>query len=585
MTAILAFVLAILFPAWLSPQPLQHVAARPDEGALWTAGPQQSQTPSQPAQGPARDTKAAAKTGSGEIRGRVTDADTGEPLRRARVSLTCPDQSVSRAVRSDLEGRFVFDQLPACRWSMSVSKPSYLALAYGQTRPSESSRLIELADGQTVEKLDMALPRGGVITGRVTDDLGDPVAQVRVAAMRRAYSYTEGHRRLVPVGNGGETDDLGRFRLSGLAAGTYVVGTSFTPVFWARPENGPAFVPTYYPGTPHVAEAQAVTVQTGRERAGTDFALAVGRTVSVSGTVVDSSGRPHPTATVSITYSEGSGSIRLGVPVEAGGQFRATNVVPGEYMLSAQVGEWYTGEGESVTLPISVAGEDITGLTLVLGAGARLIGHIDFAEGVSPDFAAAALRVGTVAERDVTRSSSVREDWSFELRNVDAGRNRFYASGLPAGWWIAAAAVGDRAVPDGLFEVRPGETLAGVRIVLSNRPRAVLSGNAIDERGRPIVRYKVVVFSQDRSRWTAGGPAGGPSFAPVSVTSTPDLRGEFKVNDLRPGRYFAVAVEYLDQGDEFDPEFLDRWSRRATRVEMTEGSQVTVTLKIVKAEG
>ena len=582
MTAILAFVLAILFPAWLSPQPLQHVAAHPDEGALWTAGPQQSQTPSQPAQGPARDTKAAAKTGSGEIRGRVTDADTGEPLRRARVSLSCADQSVSRAVRSDLEGRFVLDRLPACRCSMSVSKPSYLTLAYGQTRPSESSRLIELADGQTVEKLDMALPRGGVITGRVTDDLGDPVAQVRVAAMRRAYSYTEGHRRLVPVGNGGETDDLGRFRLSGLAAGTYVVGTSFTPVFWARPENGPAFVPTYYPGTPHVAEAQAVTVQTGRERAGTDFALAVGRTVSVSGTVVDSSGRPHPTATVSITYSEGSGSIRLGVPVEVSGQFRATNVVPGEYVLSAQVGEWYTGEGESATLPISVAGEDITGLTLVLGGGARLIGRVEFAEGVSPDFAATALRVVTSVEvASLPRSSGVRGDWSFEVRIVDAGRNRFSASGLPAGWWIAAIFVGDRAVPDGVFEVRPGETVAGVRIVLSNRPRAVLSGNAIDERGRPIARYKVVVFSQDRSRW----PAGGQSFAPVSVISSPDLRGEFKVSNLRPGQYFAVAVDDLNQGDEFDPEFLDRWSRRATRVELAEGSQVTVTLKIVKAEG
>ena len=582
MTAILAFVLAILFPAWLSPQPLQHVAARPDEGALWTAGPQQSQTPPQPAQEPARDTKAAAKTGSGEIRGRVTDADTGEPLRRARVSLSCADQSVSRAVRSNLEGRFVFDRLPACRWSMSVSKPSYLTLAYGQMRPSESSRLIELADGQTIEKLDMALPRGGVITGRVTDDLGEPVAGISVWAMRRGYSSSEGRRRPMPVGNGGETDDLGRYRLSGLAAGTYVVGTSFTPWFWFSPENGPTFVPTYYPGTPHVEEAQAVTVQTGRERAGTDFALAVGRTVSVSGAVFDSLGRPHPTAQVSIGYRWGSNSpAGILVHMEADGQFRAANVLPGEYVVTAQAGAWFAGKGESANLPISVAGEDITGLTLVLGAGARLIGRIEFGDGFAPDFPATSLRVMASTELDqLPRASGVRGDWSFELTDVGAGQNAFDVGGLPAGWWIAGIFVGDRPVPDRFFDVRPGETLAGLRAILSNRPRAVLSGNAIDERGRPIARYKVIVFSQDRSRW----PAGRRSLQP-SVVSSPDQLGAFKVSNLPPGRYFAIAVEYLDQGDEFDPEFLDKWSRRAASVELAEGSQVTVTLKIVKAEG
>ena len=63
------------------------------------------------------------------------------------------------------------------------------------------------------------LPRGGVITGRVTDETGEALARVQVYTLFFPPGSTRGQR----MGSGGQTDDLGQFRLYGLAPGDYSV--------------------------------------------------------------------------------------------------------------------------------------------------------------------------------------------------------------------------------------------------------------------------------------------------------------------------------------------------------------------------
>ena len=96
-----------------------------------------------------------------------------------------------------------------------------MSLQYGQRRPNERGTPVEVADGQIVEKVTIALPRGGVITGRISDDVGDPVAGVQVQVLR--YGFTPGGRRLMPVARGDRTDDTGAFRVYGLPPGDYYV--------------------------------------------------------------------------------------------------------------------------------------------------------------------------------------------------------------------------------------------------------------------------------------------------------------------------------------------------------------------------
>ena len=133
------------------------------------------------------------KTGTGRILGRVLASDSGTPIRRAQVRLTAPEIGVKTAL-TDAEGRFEFRELPGGRFSLNASKSGYVNVQYGQTRPFEQGRPIELADKQVLDKADISMPRGGVISGRLTDEFGDPVPDAMVSAMRQTWS--NGRRRL-----------------------------------------------------------------------------------------------------------------------------------------------------------------------------------------------------------------------------------------------------------------------------------------------------------------------------------------------------------------------------------------------------
>ena len=157
----------------------------------------------------AADADAAARwggfdraAGTARIRGRVVAADTGAPLRRAQVRLSAAELRVNRSATTDADGRYEFPDLPAGRYNLSVARSGFVSLSFGQQRPFEQGRPLDLASAQQADKIDFALPRGGVIAGRVTDELGEPLAGVRVQAMRYQY-LPNGRRQLTPVGGGG----------------------------------------------------------------------------------------------------------------------------------------------------------------------------------------------------------------------------------------------------------------------------------------------------------------------------------------------------------------------------------------------
>ena len=102
-----------------------------------------------------------AKTGTGKLRGAVVAADTGSIVRRAQVRISSPDIG-SKTAFTDAQGRYEFKDLPAGRFNLSVSKSGFVSMQYGQSRPFEPGRPIDLVDAQLLEKVDVALPRGSV---------------------------------------------------------------------------------------------------------------------------------------------------------------------------------------------------------------------------------------------------------------------------------------------------------------------------------------------------------------------------------------------------------------------------------------
>src|SRR5688500_16758062 len=109
---------------------------------------------------PPRDASSRATTGKAQIQGRVIAADTGNPLRGALVQVTALEQQVRRAATTDADGRYDVDALPGGRYTLSVSKGGYVTLQFGQQRPFEQGRTIDLADAQVVDRIDFALTRG-----------------------------------------------------------------------------------------------------------------------------------------------------------------------------------------------------------------------------------------------------------------------------------------------------------------------------------------------------------------------------------------------------------------------------------------
>ena len=236
---------------------------------------------------PPRDARPSAQTGRAVVRGRVLAGDTRRPLRRARITLSAPELGGQpRTVGTDADGSYEVSDLPAARYRVEVKRSGYLTLQYGQTRPLEQGRPLQVAAGQTVERVDFLLPRMSIIAGRITDELGDSVEGVMVMALRSRY--WEGRRQLVPTGSAlVMSDDVGQYRILGLTPGTYYV-MAITRETWTVTQGGVTrvmgYAPTYFPGSSLAAEARRITVGLGQEVGGSDFSLVPGRTASVSGT-------------------------------------------------------------------------------------------------------------------------------------------------------------------------------------------------------------------------------------------------------------------------------------------------------------
>jgi hypothetical protein len=148
------------------------------------------------------------------IEGRVVNAATGEPVRKATIQLhTSPDPLKPRYFIevTDANGRFAFADLPAGDLLLRGEKAGFGApLLPG----SEAVPMSRLSPGQAIRDIALAMVPHGVITGRVTDPDGDPVAGGYV----RLY-HVSGFPRQLSRGYDKTTDDQGRYRLIDVAPG------------------------------------------------------------------------------------------------------------------------------------------------------------------------------------------------------------------------------------------------------------------------------------------------------------------------------------------------------------------------------
>jgi protocatechuate 3,4-dioxygenase beta subunit len=531
-----------------------------------------------------RDNEQKSDTGTGRIAGRVIGGENGAPLRRAIVSLWGEGMREGRSATTDEAGRFEFKELPAARFNLNASKAGYVTMRYGQRRAFEAgSRSLHLADGQSVTNVQFNLPRGGVITGRITDEFGEPIAGISVKILK--HQYAEGRRQLMPVmGGWASTDDLGQYRAYGLAAGEYFVSASTgggAGPFGAPSDDRGGFAPTYYPGTPTVADARQVPVRAGTEVTAS-FALLPARTLTISGTAVDSEGKPVVHGFVMV--QEGPAGRQAMFTMNAGGMIRAdgtftiANLTPGEYVLHVNTDRGMEADSESAAVPVTLGTEDVSGLAIVTTRPATIAGQVILDGGQGASLQPAELNFFVVPVEPVSpmfgRPITPKDDWTFEGTARESPA-LIRGGEQAAGWRIKAVLQRGVDVTDTGVVFRPGERVDDVQITLSNR-LSVVTGSAAGDGGGPAKDYVVVVFADDPQRW-------GPASRHIA-SARPDQQGQFEVKGLPPGDYLALAVEYLEEGQDRDPEFLLDMRPSATSFALGEGERKALLLKIVRRD-
>ena len=546
---------------------------------------------------PPRDRPERAPTGTARIRGRVVAADTGAPLRRAQVRVVSYELRVMRTVSTDAQGRFDVADLPPGSYGLTVTRNGYASLQFGQQRPFEGGRVLELANGQLMDRIDFALPRGSVITGRVTDQLGEPVAGVHMQAMR--YHYRPGgDRQLMGTSLSGTdmvTNDLGEFRVPGLLPGTYVLS--------ANPDEGGmrgilrdagpgnhasgdtyGYATTFYPGTLNAEQAEPINVGVG-EVASASFALSTARLIRVSGTVRDSQGRPVAGGWLTLgSRTPTSGWSMSGPQIGADGQFSIANVPPGDYSIGVvpmvtRLEPAASAEFDEVaSVPFTAAGQDITDLIITTTPGATVTGRVIF-EGTSnaarPDRVVAHApdhRTNLVYRHD-GENGAIDASGRFQLRGM-VGRAIFVTSFKDynvrdAGWSMKSVTLNGADITDTPIDIPGAGDLGGIEITLTDTLTRV-SGTVTNARREAVKDYVVVILPERLKEGVLPGR--------FTRTARPNQEGRYEIRGLPAGDYLAVTVPTFEFGNEWDPAFRKQVEPGARRFRLADGQTATLDL-------
>jgi hypothetical protein len=556
------------------PQPGQQVA------------PPSTQPPRMPAR-PLRPGETPPK-GTAVIKGQVLAAGTGSPVRRAQVRAQSMEARGGGVTQTDPEGRYEIKDLPAGRYTVSVMKGGFVPGQFGQRRPGEPGTPLDLSEGQHAEKVNFVLSRGSVIAGRVVDDGGEPVSGTTVSAVR--FQFMSGSRRLMPAGGEGSTDrtdDQGNFRLFGLPPGDYYLSannrsnTMMMPGMQSTETEG--YAPTYYPGTPNIAEASRLTVKAGQEMTGANFALIVARMARVSGRILNSRSEPVTGAMLMMVPDEiMAGPLNMfNAMVGGDGSFQFANVAPGRYNLQVRPNGMPSANSEFATMKVVVGNDDIDNLMVTTGVGATARGVVMIDDGSVPPFRADQVQIFATPAEPMTfmmnpNQNRINDDFSFELTSLSERRliRASVNTGPNSGWYVKSVLLDGEDITDRGAEFTPGRSYDGLQVIFT-RKATDLSGLVTDDRNAPVLDASVVIFPANKDLWT---------FSSRYVrTLRPDTNGKFNIKALPPlDDYLVIAVQNLENGQGSDPDFLARAREEATSFSLTEGENKTVDIRLSK---
>ncbi|HEV2664509.1 MAG TPA: carboxypeptidase-like regulatory domain-containing protein [Blastocatellia bacterium] len=527
-----------------------------------------------PAQQPPSWTAAADQTGrrlkrENVITGRVIGPE-GQPMADASVFAYRIGERLGRghSATVDDDGYFKLLGLSPTAYVLFARAPGYVFAGI----PIEDS-VHRIGDHVTIRMV-----KGGVITGKVTDETGEPLVGVTVRPHR--LRDPEGKPAISSVESldlgVGITDDRGIYRVFGLRPGVYILSIG-GHAYDAQVRND---APTYYPSATRDA-ATEINLRAGEEVSGIDIRHRADRGRIVSGVVtgeVESS--PHNSVGIMLKEVEG-GTFEAATATDNTRGFVFYGAPDGEYELIASRENDAAETTSSARRPISVRGADVSGIELKLAPTASIAGRVAIESPEAPKKCSIkgeqAETSGQVQEQTGRRAvieeillEAVHDDpnprprisgffrfdmygrppnekGEFAMKGLEAGRYRITANLPDEGWRVRAitqsvAGVGKQSsvaakknadISRSGVAIKPGENLSGVEVIVAE-DAATLDGRVVP--GKDGMKLP----SSLRAHLI---PAEATSADDVIRYAETDVRGDgsFEFKHVAPGKYLLHA--------------------------------------------
>ena len=503
----------------------------------------------QTASGPGLGTSIASSGAPDLVTGRVINAVTDQPVRRALVRLN------SRAVLTDSEGKFRFEQNAEINGNILVSKPGF----YASPEYGDAGNLY-LQSSQLAIPLELRLYPEALLTGVVLAPDGTPLSGISVSAMRSIYD--DSARRWMPVGQG-QTDSHGSFRIP-VPAGQYRLQTRY--VLRDR-TNGEAVLPFAVPSVGSGDASQSIRIHSGEEE---NFELRP--TVS-------------PTHTVGISHSESDrGFMRISARASNGGTLQVNSIAgngdetkiqlpQGTYTLTARLMA-NADAAEMAETTITVPDHDISGVVLRFSPVPSIPLELVADGSSNTDSTAPGLSQFGL----VLNSEQADSDGGYVGVGLSSRTNQTFFFLAPPGnyrlvgrntgaWYIKSASYGDSDLLTQNLVVAPGASGIPIRITVSSETGS-LQGT-VKLNGNPAAAWVYLIPN-------------GPS-AQANYSTRSNSNGSYNFAHLPPGSYQAIAFERQHAVDYRTPGSLSPFDNHASSVTINVGDKPTLNLDAVPA--
>jgi hypothetical protein len=481
------------------------------------------------------------------VSGQVVNAVTGLPIARALVRLN------DRAVLTDHDGKFEFDQNTQPNGNVMVVKPGFSSAASDSETPN-----IFFQSNQLAAPLRLLLYPEALLTGTVLGPEGEPLPGIPVTARRSVYD--ESGRRVVNAGQT-QTDSHGNFRLP-VSGGSYRIETRYI----ARDiTTGLAVLPIMLPAETSSNTLDEIRIHSGEEQH-FDLRPAVRQTHKVTA-MVDSS--EHGMGFVRITARSSNGSTLQVNPTANGSSGEMTMDLPqGTYTLMARRNNPESPEEAETT--VTVPDHDISGVALRFSPIPSVPVELLVDESSTSDNSPSLQQLSLMLESDqpdLEQSSTIRltaltnhafsflaSPGSYHLRARDSGE-----------WYVKSVNNGVSDVLQQGLVVAPGVGGTPLRVTVSNQT-ASLQGT-VKLNGTPSACWVYLIPST-------------PSAESVFSIRT-NAEGAFTSAHVPPGSYEAIAFERRHSADYRDPDALAPFAAHVRSITLSASDQATLDLDAV----